>query len=177
MMGPMLHDLAPRRILFVCLGNICRSPAAEGVFAKLATEAGLHERGFSWDSCGTGGWHEGDLPDRRMIDAAARRGVALTHRARKLRPEDFTDFDLILTMDNANYGEVCSMAPSKAVLHKVKPIVDYLRSMEASHVPDPYYADADAFEYVLDLVEDACTTLVHELKVAQKPSEGFGRKA
>ena len=163
----MFHDLAPRRILFVCLGNICRSPAAEGVFAKLATKAGLHERGFSWDSCGTGGWHEGDLPDKRMIDAAAKRGITLTHRARKLTEADFSDFDLILTMDSANYGEVCSMAPNKAVLYKVKPIVDYLRSMESSHVPDPYYLDADAFEYVLDLVEDACTTLVAELKAAE----------
>ena len=165
----MSPDSAPRRILFVCLGNICRSPAAEGVFAKLATQAGLHKRGVSWDSCGTAGWHSGDLADPRMIAAAAKRGIDLTHLARKLRPEDFREFDLLLTMDDANYSDVCAHAPEPALKAKVRPMVDYLRSMEAAFVPDPYYDKADAFEYVLDLLEDACAGLVEELGKSLPP--------
>ncbi len=162
----MPNDSIPRRVLFVCLGNICRSPAAEGVFAKLATAARLHERGVSWDSCGVAGWHAGDLPDSRMLEAASRRGITLTHRARKLRREDFADFDLILTMDDANYSDVCEHAPDKAMVAKVKPMADYLRSMRYAYIPDPYYGTADDFELVLDLLEDACTTLVQDLDKA-----------
>lgn len=165
----MSSDSAPRRILFVCLGNICRSPAAEGVFARLATAAGLDKRGVSWDSCGVSGWHAGDLPDSRMIAAAAARGIHLTHRARKLRPEDFQEFDLILTMDAANYGDVCAHAPNEAAKAKVRPIVDWLRSMEAPFVPDPYYENAEAFEYVLDLLEDACAALTEEIAAKLPP--------
>lgn len=160
----MSTDSKPRKILFVCLGNICRSPAAEGVFAKFATEAGLAAQGVTWDSCGTGGWHAGDLPDPRMIAAAAKRGYTLTHRARKITPEDFKDFDLLLTMDNANLDDLCRIAPNHAVKFKIKPLADYLRVMESPIIPDPYYDGPEAFENVLDLLEDACRTLVDELK-------------
>lgn len=160
----MSNDSKPRKILFVCLGNICRSPAAEGIFAKFATDAGLVGQGVTWDSCGTGGWHAGDLPDPRMIEAAAKRGYALTHRARKITPEDFMNFDLILTMDNANHEDLCRIAPNYAVVFKIKPLADYLRVMASPIIPDPYYDGPDAFELVLDLLEDACRTLVDELR-------------
>ena len=160
----MSNDSKPRKILFVCLGNICRSPAAEGIFAKYAAKAGLPDRGVSWDSCGTGGWHAGDLPDPRMIEAAAKRGFSLTHKARKITAEDFLNFDLLLTMDNANHEDLHRIAPNHDVKHKIRPLAGYLRTMSSSIIPDPYYDGPDAFEHVLALLEDACTTLVDELK-------------
>lgn len=162
----------PRRILFVCLGNICRSPAAEGVFARLATEAGLPRVGVSWDSCGTAGWHAGNLPDPRMIAAAARRDIALTHRARQFRPEDFQNFDLILTMDEDNRRTVLALAPSDAARAKVVPLARYLRRHDHAFIPDPYYDGPEAFEQVLDLLHDACGTLVVELRAAMAPRSG-----
>ena len=153
----------PRRILFVCLGNICRSPAAEGVFAKLATEAGLAKAGVTWDSCGTGGWHAGELADPRMRAAAKRRGYELTHNARQLRPEDFADFDLIVTMDEDNFSRVRKLAPDRAAQAKLSPMAHWLKKHEAGRIPDPYYDGPEAFEHVLDLLEDACAGLIAAL--------------
>lgn len=163
-MSSGFSDTKPRRILFICLGNICRSPAAEGVFAKLATDAGLAAHGVTWDSCGTGGWHAGELADPRMRAAAKRRGYELTHRARKIRVEDFDDFDLLVTMDGDNFADVRRLAPDRKAVAKLSPMVRWLKKHEAEKIPDPYYDGAEAFEHVLDLLEDACSSLVSELK-------------
>jgi len=162
-MTPGFPDPKPRRILFVCLGNICRSPAAEGVFAKLATEAGLAARGVTWDSCGTGGWHAGELADPRMRDAAKRRGYDLTHRARRIRAEDFEDFDLLVTMDEANFADVRRLAPDRRATAKLSPMAHWLRKHPETRIPDPYDDGPEAFEQVLDLLEDACAGLVRAL--------------
>ena len=126
------------RILFVCLGNICRSPAAEGIMQHLVEERGLTDL-FVIDSAGTYGGHAGDLPDPRMRSHAARRGYSLEHRSRKITGEDFDRFDLIIGMDD---------------------MTEYNRHFLHDHVPDPYYSGADGFELVLDLLEDACDGLL-----------------
>lgn len=151
-----------QRILFVCLGNICRSPAAEGVMRHLVRENGLEEQ-FTIDSAGTYPGHAGELPDARMRQAAARRGYDLTHRARPFREEDFDDFDRIVVMDDANYERVCRMAPSRAYIEKVTRMVNFCRHHpQWAYVPDPYYEGREGFELVLDLLEDGCTGLLEQ---------------
>ncbi len=161
-----MSDPAPTRILFVCLGNICRSPAAEGVFLHMLAAEGLEER-FLVDSAGTGGWHVGKPADSRMRAAASRRGIELPSRARQLERADLTRFDRILTMDDANLAAVRSLArelgerPDLAV---IEPMLRHCRRFQARKVPDPYYGGADGFEQVLDLLEDACSGLLETLR-------------
>ena len=154
-----------KKVLFVCLGNICRSPAAEGVFRQMVEREGLTDRIFV-DSAGTGAWHAGDGPDGRMINHAKKRGYDLSQlEARQISaPEDFETFDLILTMDNSNLKIVRSLDVKNQYTAKVKPLVSYCRIHEASEVPDPYYKEASGFDHVLDLIEDSC----HELLVTLK---------
>ncbi len=155
-----------RRVLFVCLGNICRSPAAEGVFLHLLARAGL-ERRYLVDSAGTAGWHVGKPADPRMVAAAGRRGIQLPSRARRLVPADLARFDHILTMDDDNLAKVEALArhhaggESRAV---VEPLVRYCRRLTASEVPDPYYGGEEGFERVLDLLDDACEGLLIALE-------------
>lgn len=152
------------RILFVCLGNICRSAAANGVMEDFVTKAGLNER-IKIDSAGTYGGHAGDLPDMRMRIAAARRGYNLTHRARKVREDDFYDFDMIIVMDDSNYENVTRLAPERKYLDKVYRFVEFSKNHpEWSYVPDPYYEGHEGFELVLDLLEDGCQELLNRLK-------------
>ncbi|MCC8114118.1 MAG: low molecular weight phosphotyrosine protein phosphatase [Bacteroidales bacterium] len=153
----------PVKVLFVCLGNICRSPAAEGVMRQLIEDRGLQGQ-IEVDSAGLGNWHVGDLPDRRMRSHAAMRGINLTHRARQVRPSDFRDFDLIIGMDDENVRALRRMAPTPEDRAKVKLITDYstIRPRPAT-VPDPYYGDSRAFDYALDLIEDACSSLLPTL--------------
>jgi len=153
------------RVLFVCLGNICRSPAAEGIFRHLVQSAGLHEH-ILIDSCGTGAWHVGDAPDGRMIRHAKDRGYDLSDlEARQFRaPEDFLEFDLILTMDEKNLQNVLALDRDQKYKHKVKPLVSFCKIHAVKEVPDPYYREADGFEYVLDLIEDAAQELLNHLK-------------
>jgi protein-tyrosine phosphatase len=151
-----------RRILFVCLGNICRSPTAEGVLRKLVEARGL-SASFRIDSAGTSSHHEGELPDPRTRAAARRRGVALEHRARGVTEADFRSFDLLLAMDAANVASLRRMRPSDATAE-----VRLLRSFDPesppdAEVPDPYYGGSDGFEDVLDLVERACVGLLDEM--------------
>jgi protein-tyrosine phosphatase len=153
---------APIRVLFVCLGNICRSPAAEGVFLHHLAQAGL-ESAFVVDSAGTGGWHVGQPADRRMRAAAARRGIELTSRARQLEPADLARFDHVLTMDGDNLAEVQALARSHPTGARIAPLTQHCRRRIAAEVPDPYYGGADGFEQVLDLLEDACGGLIHAL--------------
>ena len=148
-----------QRILFVCLGNICRSPAAEGIMRRIVSDRGL-ENEFEIDSAGTYGGHAGQLPDARMRAAASRRGYELTHRSRPLREEDFDAFDLIVVMDDANYERVCRMAPERRYIEKVTLMVNFCRRHpQWSHIPDHYYEGREGFELVLDLLEDGCEGL------------------
>lgn len=154
------------RILFVCLGNICRSPAAEGVFLHLLAREGLEDR-FVVDSAGTGGWHVGKPADSRMRAAAARRGINLASRARQLERADLTRFDRILTMDHDNLLAVRSLAAelgNRRKLAVIEPMVQHCRRLHAAEVPDPYFGGAEGFEQVLDLLEDACAGLLENLR-------------
>ena len=151
-------------VLFVCLGNICRSPAAEGVFLHLLNERGLSDR-FVVDSAGTGGWHTGNPADRRMQAAAARRGIQLLSRARQISLDDLSDFDLVLTMDDANLAAVQGLAreAGNRATATVRPMLSYSQRFSETEVPDPYYGGEAGFEHVLDLLEDACSNLLDEL--------------
>lgn len=150
------------KILFVCLGNICRSPAAEGIFKQLLQKRGMEEQ-FEADSAGTYGGHAGELPDRRMRAHAARRGYNLLHKSRKIRPEDFDIFDLIIGMDDYNIDTLHSLAPTPEAAGKIHRMTDFCEHYPADHVPDPYYDGADGFENVLNILEDSCEGLLREL--------------
>lgn len=150
------------RLLFICLGNICRSPAAEGVMKTMVEKAGLADR-IVIDSAGIGNWHVGQLPDHRMRERGARRGYCFDSHARQISQSDFEDFDLLLVMDNDNYRIVTSKAPDTASAGKVHMLTDYLTEHKAPSVPDPYYGDLSDFDYALDLIEDACAGLLEEL--------------
>ena len=152
------------KLLFVCLGNICRSPAAEGVFLHLLNQRGLSDR-FVVDSAGTGGWHTGNPADRRMQAAAGRRGIQLPSRARQISLDDLSDFDLVLTMDDANLTAVQGLAreAGRRATATVQPMLSYAKRFTETEVPDPYYGGEAGFEHVLDLLEDACSNLLDEL--------------
>lgn len=154
-----------KRVLFVCLGNICRSPAAEGVFRHMVRKEGLQDK-IHIDSAGTGGWHAGDAPDGRMISHAEKRGYNLRDlEARQIvAPDDLREFDYILTMDNSNLKNVRALDPKGEHHHKIKPLVSYCRIHSIEEVPDPYYKEEEGFEHVLDLLEDACHELLAHLK-------------
>ena len=157
--------MALQHLLFVCLGNICRSPAAEVVFLHLIASEGLEER-FVVDSAGTGGWHVGNPADRRMRAAAERRGIHLPSRARQIELADFTSFDRILTMDDDNFRNVRSLARElgeRPALARIEPMTSHCRVHQVSEVPDPYYGGEQGFEDVLDLLEDACGGLLETL--------------
>ncbi|MBR5333778.1 MAG: low molecular weight phosphotyrosine protein phosphatase [Alistipes sp.] len=152
------------RVLFVCLGNICRSPAANGVMEKMVAEQGLEDK-FVIDSAGTYGGHAGELPDPRMRVAASRRGYNLTHRSRKFREQDYHDFDMIIVMDDSNYENVARLAPERKYLDKVFRFVEFSKNHpDWSYVPDPYYEGHEGFELVLDILEDGCSELINRLK-------------
>ncbi len=146
-------------ILFVCMGNICRSPTAHGVFRAHIERNGLAGR-VRVESAGTHGYHVGRPPDERSQDHAARRGYDLSDlRARQIRGADFERHDLILVMDHDNLASVRAQCPPSQ-LHKVRRFTEFCLVQQASVVPDPYYGGAQGFEAVLDLVEDACAGLM-----------------
>jgi protein-tyrosine phosphatase len=145
----------------VCMGNICRSPTAEGVLRALAAREAL---ALEVDSAGTHGYHVGDPPDPRAVRHARARGYDLAAlRARTVAPEDFERFDLVLAMDEANLARLQQRCPP-AHAHKLKLLLEYASARGLREVPDPYYGDADGFERVLDLVEDAARGLIAELR-------------
>lgn len=164
---PLIGELAAKekkKVLFVCLGNICRSPAGEGVLRSIVEERGEQE-GWEIDSAGTGGWHAGELPDNRMRVHARRRGLELTHRCRKVAARDFDDFDLIIAMDANNAADLRRLAPSPEAARKIVPMADFIdESFGYDHVPDPYYEGAEGFELVLDLLLNGCENMVEILK-------------
>jgi protein-tyrosine phosphatase len=154
------------RVLFVCMGNICRSPAGEGLFIAHVAAAG-HSGRIEIDSAGTGGWHAGDLADPRMREAAARRGVDLQSRARQVKVRDFETFDLIVAMDRQNLAHLQQMGrarPGQLFL-----LSELLGKGWPADVPDPYYGGPEGFEEVLDMLEAAMPALLERALAAAGP--------
>jgi protein-tyrosine phosphatase len=147
------------KILMVCLGNICRSPLAEGIMrSKLSND-------FIVDSAGTGGWHAGELPDKRSIATAKNKGLDITHqRARQFKISDFESFEYIYVMDNSNYKDVIALAPNEEAKSKVKLILNEIFPGENVDVPDPYYGGQDGFENVFNMLNEACDVIAGKLK-------------
>ncbi|KAL9296847.1 hypothetical protein ACSQ67_022743 [Phaseolus vulgaris] len=195
------NQTKPFSVLFVCLGNICRSPAAEGVFTDLVNKKSLNSM-FRIDSAGTINYHEGNEADSRMRAASKRRGIQITSISRPIKPSDFTDFDLILAMDKQNREDIleafnrwkgkhslpddahkkvgarsCSslgllfgilFGLTRIVMMQVKLMCSYCKKHDESEVPDPYYGGAQGFEKVLDLLEDACGSLLETILAENK---------
>ena len=154
------------RILFVCLGNICRSPTAEGVMRHVIREEELEDR-IEIDSAGTGGWHVGAPPDERATAAARKRGVELDGAARKFAPDDFDSFDLVLAMDEENRRDLLALAPDDDARFKVRLLREFDPASDGApdlDVPDPYYGGPEGFDHVLDLVDAATRGLIARLR-------------
>ncbi|MBI5154869.1 low molecular weight phosphotyrosine protein phosphatase [Candidatus Poribacteria bacterium] len=160
--------LPQHRVLFVCMGNICRSPAGEGVFRAFVESHGLAKQ-FHIESAGTIGFHEGELPDFRMREAAARRGYQLTSHARQFTAADFDRFDLIVAMDRANRADLLSNANADGHAQKVRLLTSFHPNPGTDDVPDPYYGGKDGFERVLDLIEGACPGILAQLEPGSTP--------
>jgi protein-tyrosine phosphatase len=148
------------KILFVCLGNICRSPTAEAVFRQLATERGLSGR-LEIDSAGTGDWHIGQPPDPRATEAAARNGIELTGTARQVRPSDINEFDLVVAMDSSNHADLVAMADG-AFEHIV--LLREPASEDSPDVPDPYFGGEDGFDEALAIIRRNCQALLDRVE-------------
>ena len=155
------------KVLFVCLGNICRSPTAEGVFRAQVAAAGLSEV-IGIDSAGTAAWHIGKAPDQRAQAAATRRGYDLTAlRGRQVAIADFGEFDYILAMDRSNLADLLAQCPAEQ-RHKVRLFLSFSSQWQDHEVPDPYYGGADGFDQVLDMVEDAAHGLLSDIRAEIK---------
>ncbi|MBO7197750.1 MAG: low molecular weight phosphotyrosine protein phosphatase [Tidjanibacter sp.] len=153
-----------KHILFVCLGNICRSSAADEIMRQIVRRAGV-ESHYTIDSAGTYGGHAGELPDPRMRSAGKRRGYNFTHRSRKVRTDDFEQFDLLLAMDDSVYESLSRLAPTVEALQRLERFADYLPAhFGYDYVPDPYYEGAEGFELVLNMLEEGCEQLFHHLE-------------
>jgi len=142
------------KILFVCLGNICRSPSAEAVFKHLVEQKG-ESKNYLIDSAGTSAYHVGDRADARMRSHAKKKGIELTSISRQFEQEDFDQFDYIVGMDEENMHAMKYLARNKEDISKLYAMTDFLKRFNYNHVPDPYYGGADGFELVLDILEDA----------------------
>jgi len=153
-----------QKILFVCLGNICRSPAAEAVFNQKIKDRDL-EKLFVVDSAGTGGWHVGNLADRRMREAALSRGIEITSKSRQIDQNDLYEFDHILVMDKDNLNAVKSLIKNDmhSINSKIKLILNFSKKVQLDEVPDPYYGGQNGFEKVLDLLDNAIDELINSL--------------
>ncbi len=151
-------------VLFVCLGNICRSPLAEGIFDHLVHEAGLDER-FDIDSAGTGAWHVGERPDARAAMVATKQGVELDSRARQITDDDLDRFDYVIVMDHENLRNVRRMADASDSDVEVHLLREFDEE-EGDEVPDPYYGGASGFETVYEMLHRSCQTLLERLKAA-----------
>ena len=159
------------RVLFVCLGNICRSPTAEGVMRALVAEAGAGEM-IEIDSAGTGSWHVGSAPDSRARAAARGRGVALKGTARQVSRQDFFDFDVLVAMDSENARDLRGMAPGEQERDKVRLLREFDPASAAAgdlDVPDPYYGSHDGFGEVFMIVRAACAGLLEEIQAGRVP--------
>jgi protein-tyrosine phosphatase len=164
-----------KSVLFVCLGNICRSPIAEGVFRHVAQKAGVLDT-LQIDSAGLGSWHLGLPPDQRAQDALSSRGISIADlRARRIAPEDFERFDLILAMDKSNLRGLLKLAP-KERQGKIRLFMDCAPNFGVHEIPDPFFGDKDGFDYVVQLVDAASRGLLRSLTV-KSPGGGQGQSA
>jgi protein-tyrosine phosphatase len=166
--------MAKHRLLFVCLGNICRSPMAEGVFRRVAQEEGVLDR-FEIDSAGLGDWHVGQAPDSRAQAAARTRGIDISAQyARQVTKADFARFDLLIAMDGSNYDELVELAP-KSARHKVRRFLDYAPHAGTRDVPDPFFGGREGFDHALDLIEQAARGLLVDVQGSDaKPANTGG---
>ena len=151
------------KLLFVCLGNICRSPAAENIMNHLVAKSSLSSE-IECDSAGTANYHTGNPPDRRMQAAAVKRNIPMIGSARQFTTADFTAFDLILAMDRENYHTILALDPQQQYRDKVKLMCDFASKHPDKEVPDPYFGGAEGFDYVIDLLTDACGGLLAQLE-------------
>lgn len=156
-----------KKILFICLGNICRSATAEEVMRQKAALAGIP---IETDSAGLIDYHEGELPDSRMRDHAFRRGYKLTHRSRPVRKADFAYFDLIIAMDEQNVRGLLRLTDESMERRKIRRAAEFIHHYRTETIPDPYYGGAEAFEHAMDLIEDCCDGLIEFLK-KEAPTE------
>lgn len=164
-----------KRVLFVCLGNICRSPSAEAVFNSFIEEQGL-EGELECDSAGTAAYHEGEPADGRMQSHAIERGYRLTSISRPVDPlHDFDTFDFIVGMDDNNVWDLKKMARNLTDLRKIHKMTDFAKSKSFQSVPDPYYGGAEGFELVLDILEDACQGLLNKIVRGVRDKSPVGR--
>lgn len=155
------------KVLFVCLGNICRSPTAEGVFRKHVTDAGLHEH-IHIDSAGTHAYHVGEPPDSRAQETAARRGIDLSGlRGRRATAQDLDEFDYVLAMDNENLHNLLAIAEERH-RQRIKLFLEFAKDLEVQEVPDPYYGGPSGFDRVLDMIEEASEGLLADIKSIHK---------
>ncbi|MCW6039014.1 low molecular weight phosphotyrosine protein phosphatase [Spirulina subsalsa FACHB-351] len=152
----------PYQVLFVCLGNICRSPSAENIMKYLVAQRNLSDQ-ILCDSAGTSSYHIGSPPDRRMQLAGKQRGITLTGSARRFSPEDFEQFDLILAMDHSNYQDILALDRQGKYRDKVHLMCDFATAHPDREVPDPYYGGSEGFNYVIDLLLDACEGLLQQI--------------
>jgi protein-tyrosine phosphatase len=155
----------PTRVLFVCLGNICRSPLAEGVFKRLVEQAGL-SHAFEIDSAGTGSWHVGERPDSRAATVASEHGIELDSRARQVTDQDLHDFDYAIAMDRENLRNLRRMASASGANAQIQLLRDYDPDADGDEVPDPYYGGVSGFENVYEIVAKACDGLLTRLRAA-----------
>lgn len=151
-----------KRILFLCMGNICRSPAGHCVFQHLVDQAGLSNE-FEIESAGTIGFHVGQPPDRRMQQSIRSRGIPIIGRSRKLKAEDLAYYDLILAMDHDNLADARALDREGRYQDRIQLFCDYCTEHSEREVPDPYYGGDRGFEHVLDLIEDGCAGLLQQL--------------
>ena len=170
----MLRLSVSMKVLFVCLGNICRSPTAEGVFKKLAQKHSSVD--FEIDSAGTSAWHEGEPPDSRSKECAFQRGYELVGQSRQVKDVDFSYYDLVVAMDQNNHKTLIQMSPSEHH-HKIKLMTDYCKIHDsekvAQGVPDPYSSGVEGFNLVLDIIEDASSNLI-EILVLKENKQNQG---
>lgn len=154
-------------VLFVCTGNICRSPTADGVFRRMVADAGLQGR-VGIDSAGVSGWHAGEAPDRRTQDTARKRGYDLSGlRARAVEPADFAKFDLLLAMDRGHEESLLLAAPEEAK-SRIRLFMSFAPETGIGEVPDPYYGGPDGFTHVLEMIEAACRGLLLHVRTQLK---------
>ncbi len=151
------------KILFVCLGNICRSPAAEGIMKQIVAKSNLSDK-FIIDSAGLQGYHSGEKADKRMRERAASRGYNLTSISRQIVLDDFNKFDYIVAMDSDNVRGLKGLTDNPKYINKISLATDYCSTHNDKFVPDPYYGGIEGFDIVLDILEDACAGLLNKIK-------------
>ncbi len=166
----LMSQVENYRILFVCMGNICRSPAGENVMRSMVEAEGIADR-FDIDSAGTISMHSGNSPDGRMIEAGRARGLPMTGRARHVKSADLDKFDLILAMDDENLSYLLDMSSGSDASAELRLFCDFCTKHEESFVPDPYYGGAAGFEKVLDLLEDGCAGLIDQWRADKLPGQ------